>query len=121
MPREISSETKLAILALSRKVASCRKISAELAEMGISVERSTVTNVLNKAKDAENGVEMKPKRIPAQCSRPIWIKAIVKKVAKDINNLNPPSQKQMAMKHKVSASTIRRIIDKDCDAELRRK
>ena len=121
MPGEISSETKLAILALSRKVASCRKISAELAEIGISVHYSTVSKLLKEVKDGEHGFPKMPKRIPPQNQRPARIKALVKKVAKDINNPNPPPQKQMAMKHKVSASTVRRIIDKDCDAELRRK
>ena len=83
--------------------------------------RTTVTKVLNEAKDTEIGVKKKPKKIPPQCCRPARIIAIVKKVAKDINNPNPPSQKQMAMKNGVSASTIIRIIDKDCDAESRRK
>ena len=72
-------------------------------------------------KDKENGVFKKPKRISAQNTRPQHIKAIQKKVAKDIDNPNPPSLRQMARKHKVSESTVRRIIDKNCDAELRRK
>ena len=100
MPGKISSETRVAILAVSRKVASCRKITAELAEMGLSVGYATVSRVLKEAKEEKNGVMKKPKTIPPQNHRPARIKAIVKKVAKDINNPNPPSQKQMPKKHK---------------------
>ena len=56
MLAEISSQIKLAILALSRKVTSYRKISAELAEIGRSVRKFSLARLLEEVKDKGNGL-----------------------------------------------------------------
>ena len=61
------------------------------------MKKFSLARLLEEVKDKGNGLTKMPKRIPAQSCRPAWMKSVVKKVAKDINNPNPPSQKQMAI------------------------
>ncbi|GAV06400.1 hypothetical protein RvY_16404 [Ramazzottius varieornatus] len=98
MPSETSSETVAAILATARKVGSLRKITKEVTAMGYPASYGTVRRILRKDKDTTKGVHKKPKEIPPQNTRPHHIKSIEKKVFKDIDKPNPPSQRQMAKK-----------------------
>ena len=89
------------------------KISSHLQSIGISVSGKTVRRFLKKHDEEESGAPPRVKRLPAHQLRFVRTKGLIRKVREDAFVENPPTQEAMATKFKVSARTIRRILEED--------
>ena len=121
MTRETDSGLKEAILTLSHLGHSCRNNVNVLKERNLVVSKTTASRVINadameRAGYPKPAKETKTRGVPKKRT-----KELLKKVKKDITGANPLSQKQLAMKHGVSKSTINHIIRSDLEGILRRK
>lgn len=61
------------------------------------------------------------KRLGTQCLPSKQTKDLIKKVDKVTDSANPPTQKELARRLKVSSSTIRRVLKDNLRSELKKK
>jgi transposase len=121
MPAKISSEIRAAILAHHQHGLSCRKIISVLTDFKPTPSRATVARVIREYQLERQGIVKGPKSLGPQNLPSKRTKELVRKIDKATDKANPPTQKQLAQRYEVSASTIRRILNEDIGAKLRKK
>lgn len=100
---------------------SHKSIIQQLKNKKITVSRSTIHRI-NKSigkrnEAAEMGLPQPANAYPRKVRKPTLIRKIAREAAKE----NPPTQNQLAMKHKVSQRTIGRIIHEDLQKKTYKK
>lgn len=121
MPPKLDLGVRESVLTLSSLSFSSRKIVKVLGERNIIVSQSAVTRVIRE-KSLDDSGEIKPPPDVGNRGKPKKrLPTLIKKVKKDITGHSPLTQNQLARKHKVSQTTIHRIIHDDLHGELRKK
>ena len=106
MAPKINSETRGRVLELNQFLTSSYKISRNLSGGGIVVSASTVQRIIRDEKEKNNRKPIKKKKLKNSGSALVRKKGLVGKVARAVDNPNPPSQRQLVVKHRVSLFTI---------------
>ena len=121
MTKKIDAKVVGRILALYHFIPTSRKISNHLATEGIVVSHQTVNGIIKSEGRKDKRKTIKKKSAKSWNVQLIRKKRFVNKVAKALDDDNPPRQKDFASKYKVSQSTISRVVKQDLDWKWRKK
>ena len=112
MPAPVTDKAKSMIIALRPEGNSFSEIVKKLEALGETVCRRTVIRVLQRHKLEQQGITPAKKKLPAHQLPVATKESNVKKVDKWIKDPNPPTQRKMAARLKVSVDSVRRIFKK---------
>lgn len=118
---KISVVTEGIVKCLIKRNMSYRVIQKELMGMGHSVSVATICRIKKGITNPSLRVPANQKTTKAKARKNATPRYIIRKVAAMISRVNPPTQREMAAKLGVSASTICRIIRQVLNARLRKK
>ena len=109
------------VLEMYHFLKSCRKVSKNLAQEGISVSAMTVNKIIN-AKEKKGRKKSSSKKQSKNPGTPLVLtKSVVNKVAKDIDCTDPTRQRDLARKYGVSQTTLAHIIGMDVGMKYKKK
>ena len=121
MVKKTSEFVRGRVLEMYHFLKSCRKVSKNLAQEGISVSAMTVNNIIN-AKEKKGRKKSSSKKQSKNPGKPlVRTKSLVNKVAKDIDCADPPRQRHLARKYGVSKTTMAHIISVDLGMKYKKK
>ena len=109
------------ILGLLKQKMSDRNIVKQVGQMGHNVSVATVHRIKHDKGATRNSKRKTGKNETFTKRRTAATVAVVRKIPNMIELVNPPTQKEMAVKCGVSPSTVKRIIAKILKAKLRKK
>ena len=124
MPKKLASEVDSLVRALSRSGLSNRDVVKALKKDGINISRSTVQNVLSYVGNRRNHKSVGLKSPKVEHKQHVKVKrsrSLIGKVNTETCKENPPSQRAMARKFRVSQDTIRKIINEDLRKKVKKK
>ena len=121
MIKKTSEFVRGRVLEMYHFLKSCRKVSKNLAQEGISVCRSTGNNIIN-AKEKKTRKKSSSKKQSKNPGTPlVRTKSLVNKVAKDIDCANPPRQRDLARKYGLLQTIVAHIIGVDFGMKYKKK
>ena len=113
MVKKTSKFVRGRVLEMYHFLKSCRKVSKNLAQEGISVSAMAVNNIIN-AKEKKGRKKSSSKKQSKNPGTPlVHTKSLVNKFAKDIDCANPPRQPDLARKYELLQTTMGHIIGID--------
>ena len=109
------------VLEINHFLKSCRKVSKNLAQEGISVCSKAVNNIIS-IKEKKGWKKSSSKKQSKNPGTPLVLtKSLVNKVANVIDRADPTRQRDLARKYGVSQTTVARIINMDLRKKNKKK
>jgi hypothetical protein len=100
---------------------SSRKIQDHLAKEGITVSYKTVLRVLAGKQKTVKGKAAKPKICKNPGTPVVRTLSLIRKMARAVNSLNPPTQRELSRKHGIGLGTVSKILKEDLGMNYKKK